>query len=145
MAYYPAGACVTAVDLRSRMLQRATARARKRNAHVNFAQMTAEPLAFPDGTFDWAVATFVFCSVPDPVAGLRERGGVCKPGGTVLPLEHVRIAHPIIGPLMDMANRRSAMPAPVIWRQERHDRPRTTGHRRSCSDSLRAHTRHQEV
>jgi ubiquinone/menaquinone biosynthesis C-methylase UbiE len=48
------------------------------------------------------VATFVFCSVPDPVQGLREIGRVVRPGGQILLLEHVRIDRPVIGTLMDV-------------------------------------------
>ncbi|HOK07983.1 MAG TPA: methyltransferase domain-containing protein, partial [Syntrophales bacterium] len=50
------------------------------------------------------VSTFVFCSVPDPVGGLRELRRVCKPDGRILLLEHVRIDRPVIGPLMDLLN-----------------------------------------
>ena len=37
-------------------------------------------LGFPDDVFDAAVATFVFCSVPDAVRGLEEVNRVVKPG-----------------------------------------------------------------
>lgn len=104
MPYYPHGAIVTAVDLSPRMLSRAAQRARKLDSPVSLCLMTAEALAFSDSAFDYVVATFVFCSVPDPVAGLRELARVCKPGGTILLLEHVRIDRPFIGSLMDIAN-----------------------------------------
>jgi ubiquinone/menaquinone biosynthesis C-methylase UbiE len=52
--------------------------------------------------FDTAIATFVFCSVPDPVSGLRELGRVVRTDGHILLLEHVRIDQPIIGSFMDM-------------------------------------------
>jgi ubiquinone/menaquinone biosynthesis C-methylase UbiE len=49
------------------------------------------------------VATFVFCSVPDAVQGLRELGRVVKPGGRIFLLEHVRVNEPeVIGRLMDL-------------------------------------------
>jgi ubiquinone/menaquinone biosynthesis C-methylase UbiE len=50
------------------------------------------------------VATFVFCSVPDPVRGLQELRRVVRPDGLVLLLEHVRIDRPVIGRLMDLLN-----------------------------------------
>ena len=45
---------------------------------------------FPRAQFDSAVATLVFCSVPEPMQGLREIWRVLKPGGTLMLLEHVR-------------------------------------------------------
>jgi ubiquinone/menaquinone biosynthesis C-methylase UbiE len=48
-----------------------------------------EDLPFPDGAFDCVVSTLVFCTVPDPEAGLREIRRVLKPGGSFLFIEHV--------------------------------------------------------
>jgi len=59
-------------------------------------------LELPSAIFDTVVATFVFCSVPDPIRGLREIGRVVRPDGHILLLEHVRIDRPVIGPLMDI-------------------------------------------
>jgi ubiquinone/menaquinone biosynthesis C-methylase UbiE len=66
--------------------------------------MDAEELAFPSDTFDTVVATFVFCSVPDPVVGLRELSRVCKPDGEIRLLEHMRATSEAVGLLMDAAN-----------------------------------------
>jgi len=61
-------------------------------------------LDYPDNTFDIALATFVFCSVPDPVLGLREIKRVVRPGGIVLLLEHMRSPNETLGILMDLFN-----------------------------------------
>jgi len=104
LPYYPAGAQVTAIDLSERMLERARRRATDLGVRVDLRLMDAQRLAFPAGAFDAAVATFVFCSVPDPVQGLRELGRVVRPGGDIWLLEHMRIDRPVIGPLMDLLN-----------------------------------------
>jgi ubiquinone/menaquinone biosynthesis C-methylase UbiE len=105
IAFYPPGARVTATDLSGAMMQRARERARERKVDVTFEEADLCNLPFADNTFDSAVATFVFCSVPDPVTCLREMGRVTKPGGRILLLDHVRIDGPLIGPLMDRLNR----------------------------------------
>jgi ubiquinone/menaquinone biosynthesis C-methylase UbiE len=64
-------------------------------------QMDAQALKFPDGVFDSAIATFVFCSVPDPILGLQEMARVVKPGGRIVLLDHVRSENPLLGRLMD--------------------------------------------
>lgn len=104
LPYYPEGATMTAVDLSAGMLWRALERKRQLGTEVSLCQMDAQRLAFPDWSFDAVVATFVFCSVPDPVSGLRALKRVLKPGGRVFLLEHVRSRHPVLGRLMDLLN-----------------------------------------
>lgn len=104
LSFYPPGAQMTAIDLSDRMLARARQRAAALGVPVDLRLMDAQRLEFPDAVFDAAVATFVFCSVPDPVAGLRELGRVVRPEGDIWLLEHMRVDRPVIGPLMDLLN-----------------------------------------
>jgi ubiquinone/menaquinone biosynthesis C-methylase UbiE len=103
--YHPPGVEVAGIDISQRMLQRAQQRAEELGRTLELHQMDAQRLDFPDDSFDAAVATFVFCSVPDAVQGLRELGRVVKPEGRILLLEHVRINEPeVIGRLMDLVD-----------------------------------------
>ena len=102
--YYPPGVEITAVDFSDKMLERAKDRASKQKVKVHLEQMDVQNLEFEDSTFDTVVASFVFCSVPDPVRGLMEVERVCKPGSKVALLEHVLSANRILGWLMNLAN-----------------------------------------
>lgn len=104
MPYYPPGAQVTAIDLSPAMLAQARRRAAELGIQVDLREMDAEHLTFPDASFDTAVATFVFCSVPEPIRGLAELRRVVRPGGQVLLLEHIRAPNPLLGRLMDALN-----------------------------------------
>ena len=104
LAYYPGDVHITAVDLSPRMLSRAHRYAEKLGLGVKFLEMDVQNLAFPDHSFDTVFATFVFCSVPDPVMGLRELRRVCKPEGKLLLLEHMRPGNPVLGFIFDVFN-----------------------------------------
>ena len=103
-SYYPSDAEITAIDFSNRMLKRARDKASKQKVKVHLQQMDVQNLKFEDNTFDTVVASFVFCSVPDPVRGLMEVERVCKPGGKVVLLEHVLSANRIVAWLMNLAN-----------------------------------------
>lgn len=102
--YYPPNAEITAIDFSEKMLSRASDKARKRGVKVRLLPMDVQKLDFQDNTFDAVVATFVFCSVPDPLKGLAEVKRVCKPDGKVILLEHVLSANRIMSCLMNLAN-----------------------------------------
>ena len=104
LPYYPPGVKISAIDFSHRMLSRAHKKALQNNLEVEFLEMDAQQLAFPDHFFDTVFATFVFCSVPDPVLGLKELRRICKPGGRLILLEHMRPGNPVLGFLFDLVN-----------------------------------------
>lgn len=95
---------VTGIDFSPGMLRYAKEKVQHSELPITLLEMDAQCLDFPDNTFDYVIATCVFCSVPDPVAGFKEIRRVCKPEGKVLLLEHMRSEQPFIGALMDILN-----------------------------------------
>jgi SAM-dependent methyltransferase len=83
---YHNGATPVAVDPDRALLRRA----RRRAPQAPLVVGRAEALPFRDGVFDTVVSGLVFCSVADPLRGLREVRRVLAPGGSLRMLEHVR-------------------------------------------------------
>jgi len=102
--YYPDDAEVTAIDFSSKMVKIAKKKAAGLANITQVLEMDVESMSYDDNTFDTVVTSCVFCSVPHPVTGLKEIRRVCKRGGKILMLEHVKSKKPIIAPLMDIIN-----------------------------------------
>lgn len=102
MAYYPESIEICGIDLSDKMLAQASRRAKDQDILIDLMEMDAESLSFKDSSFDVVVGTFVFCSVPDPIKGLKELARVAKPSGKIILLEHVRLDR--WGWLMDLVN-----------------------------------------
>lgn len=102
--FYPAGARITAIDFSQEMLKQAAHKKDRKNTPVELHLMDVQSLCFADNSFDTVIASFVFCSVPLPVKGLKELYRVCKPGGQVLLLEHVLSSKPVLAKIMNFIN-----------------------------------------
>lgn len=105
LPFYPSAVIyVTGIDFSSKMIKLAKEEAEKAPVPVKLMEMDAEEIDFPDASFDTVFTACVFCSIPDPVQGLKEIKRVLKPGGKVLMLEHMRSEHIVLGKLMDIIN-----------------------------------------
>lgn len=102
--YYPDNSNITAIDFSGKMLQRARQKQSRSDVKVELELMDVQSLCYADNSFDTVIATFVFCSVPQPTKGLQELYRVCKPGGQVLLLEHVLSSKPIMAKMMCLMN-----------------------------------------
>ena len=102
--YYPDNARITAIDFSQEMLKQAAHKKDRKNTSVELNLMDVQSLYFADNSFDTVIGSFVFCSVPLPLKGLKELHRVCKPGGQVLLLEHVLSSKPVIAKVMNFVN-----------------------------------------
>lgn len=91
---YPPAARVTAIEPSPHFLKRARNRIAAAQASIELKEADAQDLPFADDAFDAAVATLVFCSIPDPARALVEVRRVTRPGAVLLMIEHVRAGTP---------------------------------------------------
>ncbi|MEF8874114.1 MAG: class I SAM-dependent methyltransferase [Candidatus Thermoplasmatota archaeon] len=104
IAYYPKGWDLHAVDFSEKMLEKAEERALEVAKDVDLSWMDIEDLGYEDDSFEAIISTWVFCSVPDPVKGLKELRRVGKPSGRIYMLEHMRSKMIVVRNLMDHFN-----------------------------------------
>lgn len=102
--YYPKDAKITAIDFSEAMLKQAAHKKDRKNINVELELMDVQSLPFADNSFDTVICSFVFCSVPSAIKGLKELYRVCKPGGQVLLLEHVLSSKRVIAGIMNLVN-----------------------------------------
>ncbi len=66
--------------------------ARKRLEHcpfpVEFVGLDGQSIPLPDDSVDFAVSTWTLCTIPDPLAALREIARILRPGGALHFAEH---------------------------------------------------------
>jgi len=100
--FFPPRQHILAIDISPQMLARASVKALQYTGAIELRQMDVCDLQLQDNTFDTVLTVCTFCSVPKPVAGLRELYRVLKPGGQLLMFEHVRSRIGPIGIFLDV-------------------------------------------
>jgi ubiquinone/menaquinone biosynthesis C-methylase UbiE len=86
--FFPAGRDITAIDISDQMIAEARPKAEQYDGRLELRPLDVHDLDYPDATFDQVFTSCTFCSVPDPVNGLRALRRVLKPGGTIGMFEH---------------------------------------------------------
>ena len=76
------------LDPAMQMHKLAEKRQRECGMDVELVGLSAEKIPLEDASFDTGVVTFTLCTIPDPVAALKEMRRVLVPGGTLLYCEH---------------------------------------------------------
>lgn len=103
LKYYSSTVNLKAIDFSKGMLSKAIKKwDHKKN--IKFSQDDIQDASFEDNTFDTVLASYVFCSVPDPVSGFREVKRICKNNGKIILLEHVRSKNKTVAFFMDLLN-----------------------------------------
>jgi ubiquinone/menaquinone biosynthesis C-methylase UbiE len=86
------------------MIKEAEKKVEKYDKEVNLLEMDIQKLDFEDNYFGIIITSCVFCSVPDPIKGLKELKRVLKKDGRIIMLEHMRSQNEFVGKMMDWFN-----------------------------------------
>lgn len=86
--FFPSGKNITAVDISEGMIRQAAPRAAAYDGRIALLRSDIQAPALEPGSFDQIFTTCTFCSVPDPVEGLRSLRTLLRPGGELRMFEH---------------------------------------------------------
>ncbi len=95
---------IVGIDLSLPMLKQAALRVPQCKVPVVLAEMDIQALDLASSSFDCVLVSFVFCTVADPLQGLRECLRVLRPGGRLILLEHMVSDHSWLRGAMDRLN-----------------------------------------
>lgn len=84
------------IDLRGEALKKVG------NKNIRIVDSSAENLPFDDDAFDYVVITLALCTIPHPDMALKEAKRVCRSGGELLILEHIRNKNKFLSLLQDI-------------------------------------------
>jgi phosphatidylethanolamine/phosphatidyl-N-methylethanolamine N-methyltransferase len=100
---YPRHAQVTGVDLSDAMLDHAREKISRHGwENIEVRQMDALNLDFPDESFDYVMAFHLVSVVPDSDRAMQEMARVCKPGGRLVIINHLRSPRRLIAGAVDL-------------------------------------------
>jgi phosphatidylethanolamine/phosphatidyl-N-methylethanolamine N-methyltransferase len=89
LARYPETTSVVGVDISEPMLEKARARAQALPGRsIRLEVMDAEAMTYADDSFDCVTVPYVLSVTPDPRRLVAQIRRVCKPGGTILIVNH---------------------------------------------------------
>ena len=115
--FFPPGLDITAIDFSPKMVEKAKEKAAGYEGRLEVVEADVQALEFPDASFDTGVTSCTFCSVPEPVKGLKELYRVLKHDGQLLMFEHVRPGNALLGLVMDLFSPLTRMFGPELNRR----------------------------
>src|SRR5580692_10233214 len=108
LPHFRADSRVTGIDVSAEMLANAQRRVERRKLKQVEAllEMDAENMSFEDNSFDAVLALYVASVVPNPARFAAEMRRVCRPGGTIVIVNHfaseegvMRVVEKLLAPL----------------------------------------------
>ncbi len=85
---FPTGQTIEAIDISPEMLKQAQPRLAAYDGSIHAQVMDVHELDFDDNQFDQVYTSCTFCSVPNPIEGLKSLKRVLKAGGELRMFEH---------------------------------------------------------
>lgn len=124
LPHYPEGCHISGIDISEQMLEQARERADGLPGRaIDLRLMDARELTYGDATFDHVLAPYVISVVPEPRRVMAEIARVCKPGGTVMVVNHfsspwrpLRLLERLLTPLSQWVGFRLDLPMEIVTR-----------------------------
>lgn len=113
---FPPGQDITAIDISPKMLEQARPRIAAYDGTIRAEVIDVHEMPFADASFDQVFTSCTFCSVPNPVAGLKALARVLRPGGELFMFEHTGSRHLPFRPMMDLMTLLSQRMGPAMNR-----------------------------
>lgn len=88
LKFFPEGKTITGIDISQKMLDQAESRINAYQGNLRVQQADVHDMPFEDEQFDQIFTSCTFCSVPNPIDGLKALQRVLKPGGDLYMFEH---------------------------------------------------------
>jgi len=86
--HFPPGQDIVAIDISPKMVELAQPRLAAYEGDISARVMDVHEMDFAPESFDQVFTSCTFCSVPNPVDGLKVLNRVLKPGGQLFMFEH---------------------------------------------------------
>ena len=100
--FFPEGKKITGIDISQKMIDQAQPRVDAYEGDLRTQQVDVHEMPFEEGQFDQVFTSCTFCSVPNPIDGLKALKRVLKPGGDLFMFEHTGSNYYPFKPMMNL-------------------------------------------
>ena len=100
--FFPIGKKITGIDISQKMIDQAQPRVDAYDGDLRTQQVDVHEMPFEEGQFDQVFTSCTFCSVPNPIDGLKALKRVLKSGGDLFMFEHTGSNYYPFKPMMNL-------------------------------------------